>query len=150
MKNNPLSLHVRQIVRAPVESVFDAWTQPSHLLKWWGPKDVTCIDASVDLQVGGRYRLGNRFPDGSVIWIAGEYLEIARPHRLVFSWSIEGGARHDERVTVEFRRLSDDDATEVTVLHEEISDNAVRDSHEAGWIGCLDGLTQHLEPSGDG
>ena len=50
-----------------------------------GPKDDTCPAAEIDLRVGGRYRIANRFADGRVVWIAGEFESIERPHRLIFS-----------------------------------------------------------------
>src|SRR5207237_939053 len=44
--------------------------------------------------VGGGYRIANQRPDGSLIWIAGEFLVVEPPHRLVFTWQLEpGGAR---------------------------------------------------------
>jgi uncharacterized protein YndB with AHSA1/START domain len=45
----------------------------------WGPEGVSCIAAEVDLRVGGRYRIANKFPDGRVFWIVGE-LQIIEPH----------------------------------------------------------------------
>lgn len=139
-------LIVRQIVLAPRARVFEAWTQPKHLLQWWGPKHVTCVGASVDLKVGGRYRLGNRFPDGSVLWIGGAYEEILHPSRLVFRWAIEGKDDNGERVAVDLLERDDGQATEVIVTHERIPDGETRRDHAAGWEGCLDGLTRYFNP----
>jgi uncharacterized protein YndB with AHSA1/START domain len=68
-----ITLVVRKTIRATRERLFDAWTQPIQLRQWWGPEDVECLDAEVDLRVGGRYRIANRFPDGRVVWITGEF-----------------------------------------------------------------------------
>jgi hypothetical protein len=46
------------------------------------------------------------------------------------------------RVTVRFEPRGD--ATEVTIVHEQIPSPAVRDSHEQGWRGCLEGLERHF------
>src|SRR5262249_47241843 len=46
-------LIVRRVIRAPVERVFAAWTEPAHLVRWWGPAPVVCCGAEVDLRVGG-------------------------------------------------------------------------------------------------
>ena len=67
------TLVVRRIIRASAQYLFDVWTQPEHLKQWWGPANVTCIDASLDLRIGGGYRLGNRLPDGTVVLIAGQF-----------------------------------------------------------------------------
>lgn len=139
-------LIVRQIVLAPRARVFEAWTDPRHLVKWWGPKNVTCIGVSVDLKVGGFYRIGNRFPDGSVLWIGGTYEEILHPSRLVFGWTIEGKDDTGERVAVDLLERDDGRATEVIVTHARIPDVETRRGHQGGWEGCLDGLRRYLSP----
>jgi uncharacterized protein YndB with AHSA1/START domain len=135
-------LIVRKSIRASPERVFDAWTQPEHLKLWWGPKSVECIDAEVDLRVGGRYRIANQFPDGKILWISGEFETIERPHRLVYTWRV-GSEAAAERVTVTFEERAK--KTEVIVMHERIPTQAMRDMHEQGWVGCLDGLVDYLE-----
>jgi uncharacterized protein YndB with AHSA1/START domain len=55
-----------------------------------GPEGVSCIAAEVDLRVGGRYRIANKFPDGRVVWIVGELQIIEPPHRLTYTWQLKG------------------------------------------------------------
>src|SRR5947209_2161229 len=78
-------------VRAPVERVFAAWTQPARLQEWWGPEPITCPEAEVDLRVGGHYRIANRYADGTIVWISGEFERIEAPHTLVYTWSLAPG-----------------------------------------------------------
>jgi uncharacterized protein YndB with AHSA1/START domain len=137
-----VTLIVRRTIRASTERLFDAWTQPEQLKQWWGPASVDCIDAKVDLRVGGRYRIANQFPDGKVLWIAGEFECIERPRRLVYTWRLESAEGPPERVTVTFEER--DSGTEVVVTHERIPTKAMRDMHEQGWLGCLDGLAEFL------
>jgi uncharacterized protein YndB with AHSA1/START domain len=136
-----ITLVVRKLIRASPERLFDAWTRPEELRKWWGPKSITCIGAEIDLKVGGRYRIANQFPDGKVLWIGGEFELIERPGRLVFGWQLESPSAAAERVTVTFAARGE--STEVTVTHERIADAATRNLHEQGWLGCLDGLAQY-------
>jgi uncharacterized protein YndB with AHSA1/START domain len=145
-----LTLIVRRTIRATPERLFAAWTEPAQLQRWWGPAQVECPVAEIDLRVGGRYRLANRFPDGSVWWIAGTFEAITPPRLLIYSWELSAGAiapggapppaQAVERVTVRFERKGD--ATEIVVTHERIADEAARVSHEQGWLGCLDGLAE--------
>lgn len=137
-----VTLVVRKTIRATPERLFDAWTQPEQLKKWWGPQSVACIDAEVDLQVGGRYRIANQFPDGKVLWISGEFAAIERPRRLVYTWRLDSEAGPSERVTVAFEVRGQ--STEVIVTHERIPNTAMRDMHEQGWLGCLDGLAEYM------
>jgi uncharacterized protein YndB with AHSA1/START domain len=108
----------------------------------WGPRPVTCSYAEVDLRVGGGYRIVNALPDGTSVVIEGEFEQIEPPHKLVYTWRM--GPEHPElsRVTVHFEARGD--ATEVIVVHEQIASRALRDSHEHGWRGCLDGLARHF------
>jgi uncharacterized protein YndB with AHSA1/START domain len=79
------TLVVRRRIHATPEKLFAAWTQPEHLVRWWGPQGVACPAAEIDLRVGGAYRLANRFPDGTVVWIAGVFELIEPPHRLMYT-----------------------------------------------------------------
>jgi uncharacterized protein YndB with AHSA1/START domain len=135
-------LVVRRTIRASAERVFDAWTQPEHLRAWWGPRPVTCSGAEVDLRVGGHYRIANALPDGNTVVIEGEFREILRPQRLVYTWRMGEGAAQSSLVTVRFEASGE--ATEVIIVHENVSSGAERDSHEQGWIGCLDGLEAYF------
>lgn len=135
-------LVVRRTIRATPEVLFAAWTQPSHLVKWWGPSGVECVEAQVDLRVGGAYRIANRFPDGRVVWISGDFESIDPPRTLIYTWQLDGSAGAPERVTVRFDARGD--ATEVVITHERIADPETRRGHEAGWDGCLDGLAAYV------
>jgi len=139
-----LSLTVRRTIRAAAERVFAAWTQPGRLTDWWGPEPITCPSAEVDLRVGGRYRIANRYSNGTMIWIVGEFERVEPPHVLIYSWSLEPGPPMSSRVTVQFEPRSED-VTEVIVCHERLPDAALRDMHEQGWNGCLAGLAAYLE-----
>jgi uncharacterized protein YndB with AHSA1/START domain len=137
-----MNLVVSRIISASAERLFKAWTEPEQLKQWWGPESVTCIEAEVDLRVGGHYRIGNRFPDGSVIWISGKFELVDAPHRLVYTWQI-GTDPREELVSVSFRATRDGQ-TKVTVEHECIPDARTRDRHEQGWLGCLKKLASFL------
>jgi uncharacterized protein YndB with AHSA1/START domain len=141
-KRGSLTLIVRRVIAATPERLFEAWTSPLELRHWWGPEAVTCTAAEVDLQVGGRYRIANQLPDGTTLWISGEFERIDKPRQLVYTWRVEPGSQPPERVTVTFEARSA--GTEIVVAHERIADAATRDRHEQGWRGCLDGLAGHL------
>jgi uncharacterized protein YndB with AHSA1/START domain len=138
-----ITLVARRTIRAPRERVFAAWTEPEQLRAWWGPRPVTCKDAEVDLRVGGRLRIVNALPDGSTLTIHGEFRAVDPPRRLVYTWTMDDGAREQSLVTVTFE--SRGEHTEVVVVHEDIPSEPVRESHEEGWRGCLDGLERHFD-----
>lgn len=138
-------LVIRRHIAGPIDRVFAAWTDPDQLVRWWGPRDVTCMEALIDLRVGGSYRIANRLPDGTFVWISGTYEAIDPPNLLRFTWSVAGseaGPSEDAASLVTVRCVERDDGTEVTVTHERIADNTIREDHENGWRGCLDGLAE--------
>jgi len=152
---NELDLVVRRKIRATPKKLFGLWTTPDALKTWWGPPGIRCSDASVDLRVGGGYRIVNESSDGTII-IFGTFLVVEPPERLAYSWTVapqaqEQAAREQpvvddairERVDVEFRSV--DDGTEVIVVHKRIETQVAREGHERGWIGCLDGLVALAE-----
>lgn len=142
-RESGVTLVVRRTIQGPAERVFQAWTNAEQVRRWWGTKEIACVGAEIDLRVGGAYRIGNKLPDGKLLWITGEFEKIEAPRELVFTWRVEGQAGAAERVTVRLEARGS--ATEVTVTHERIANVAVRDQHEYGWRGCLDGLAKYLE-----
>jgi uncharacterized protein YndB with AHSA1/START domain len=78
-------LIIERVFDAPRELVFDVFTQPEHLQKWWGPKMVSVTLAEFDARPGGKIFTAERSPDGAMNYIAGVVREIERPSRVVFS-----------------------------------------------------------------
>jgi uncharacterized protein YndB with AHSA1/START domain len=81
---------------APRELVFDAWTNPKHLARWWGPDGFTTTTRAVDIRPGGVWRFVMHGPDGTDYENSITYDEIVRPERLVYSHS---GGEEVEPVT---------------------------------------------------
>lgn len=134
------SLRVQRSYEASPEEVFNAWTNPEVLRRWWAvhPDGSTPV-AEVDLRVGGRYRLSMESPEGERHTVQGEYMEIDRPRRLVYSWQWEldaGGLGPASTVTVEFRER--DEHTEVVLEHAGLPDAESRNRHAQGWTACMD------------
>ncbi len=77
-------LIVSHLYEAPIQLVFNAWTHPEHLMKWWAPKNFTTSYCSVDLKIGGLFRYCMYSPDGVHIWGKGVYTEINAPFRLAY------------------------------------------------------------------
>jgi uncharacterized protein YndB with AHSA1/START domain len=59
-------LLVTRVFKAPRTLVFKAWTDPKHLVQWWGPKDFTNPVCEVDVWSGGTMRIHMRDPDGAL------------------------------------------------------------------------------------
>lgn len=70
---------------APPELVFSAWTSPSQMARWWGPKGFTNPVCNLDVRPGGKIYVVMRGPNGIDYPMGGEFREIAPPDRLVFT-----------------------------------------------------------------
>ncbi len=145
-----MSLRVERTFDAPAEDVFDAWTNPEVLKRWWsvGPTWNTPT-VEVDLRVGGSYRLSMENPENGVRYtVIGEYKEIDRPERLLYSWAWESepgaagnGPTPDPHVSlVSVRFLAQGEQTRVVLEHSGFASQESAVQHEAGWIGCLENL----------
>lgn len=78
-------LVITRVFDAPVALVWQAWTDPAHFKRWWGPKDFTTPVAQMDLRVGGKYLFCMRSPTGQDYWGTGVFREIVPFKRLVFT-----------------------------------------------------------------
>ena len=79
-------LVVTRTFNAPAHIVFDAWTKPELVMRWWAPRSsgMKLLACEIDLRVGGAWRFVNRHPKGEAAFY-GEYREITPPSRLVFT-----------------------------------------------------------------
>ncbi len=147
----PFSLVINRTINAPRERVFEAWTNPEHLHRWWAAREnYTAPIAEVDLRTGGSYRLGMQDPEREHPFVVrGVYREVTPPEKLVFTWGWEkapddlsAGEPAETLVTIEF--FDRDGSTEIRLTHEMFSDENMRDDHNRGWGGCFDKLTRYL------
>jgi uncharacterized protein YndB with AHSA1/START domain len=72
---------------APRELVFEAWTVPEHLARWFGPHGVEVQLCEVDARPGGLLRLQHRFGTGEQVTIKGVFDEVIAPSRLCFTFT---------------------------------------------------------------
>ncbi|MGA7671271.1 MAG: SRPBCC family protein [Nitrolancea sp.] len=111
-ENIPTNADDREIVLtrefdAPRELVWEAWTNPEHLGRWWGPDGYTTTIHEMDVRAGGTLRFnmlastGQDFPNYVV------YSEVVRPERLVYKHSGDDEDLHSFQVTTTFDDLGD-------------------------------------------
>jgi len=142
------ALRLEREFEATPEEVFDAWTSPEVLARWWMARPGwDCPGCEVDLRVGGRYVLAMRdSASGNVHAVAGEYREVDRPRRLVYTWCWQGeSGMHPglvTLVTVEFVALGE--RTRVVLEHVGLGSEDSRTRHAEGWNGAFDSLRDRI------
>ncbi len=145
------SVRLTRWLKATPQRVFDAWTNAQQVARWLSPNEaIKQAFTEVDARVGGRFRFGYANPDtGHVNTVAGEYLVVDPPRRLVFTWAwipphdefTADQMNFDSTVTIE---LTDrDGGTQITLTHEKLPTGPITERHIWGWNGALDRLVGH-------
>lgn len=150
-------LVITRTFNAPRELVWQAWTDPKQIVKWWGPKNFTAPVAKIDLRVGGKYLCCMRSPAGQDIWSTGTYREVVPPQRLVCTDSfadsdgnVVPGSHYgmgeefplEMLVTITFEEL--DGKTKMTLKHVGLPES-MSDMTGTGWNESFDKLAQILK-----
>ena len=87
---------------APRELVWKAWTEPEHLIRWWGPDGFTNTFHEVDFRTGGVWRFIMHGPDGTDYDNYVHFLEVVPPELMVFDQGTSAdNVMHSSRVTFE-------------------------------------------------
>jgi uncharacterized protein YndB with AHSA1/START domain len=143
----PPDLIVSRHLRAPRELVWKAWTDPAHIVKWWGPHRFTCPHAEIDLRPGGAVNFEMQAPNGRIYPTTGTVDDVVAPERLVVTTRLEhdGIVMLEVRQTVTFEDRGDE--TRVTlrahVLHAtEAAAGALAFMNE-GWNQAFDKLDSY-------
>jgi len=139
-------LRLERRFAAPREHVFEAWTTPEALKRWWCPPGWHAERMEVDLRVSGAFHLGmRRVSDGSTAAVEGRFLEVQRPERLVYTWRWTGALKDmsESRVTVEF--VDEQGDTRLTLTHDRLPDIPLWHRHRAGWIAACDRMEDALQ-----
>ncbi len=140
---------ITRIFDAPRELVFQAWTDPERLKRWWGPKSFTNPVCEIDPRPGGAIRIHMRAPDGVVYPMTGVFHEVVSPERLVFTSAAlddKGNALFEILNTVTFSEH--DGKTKLTVRASvmKATPEALRflAGMEQGWSQSLDRLAEQV------
>jgi uncharacterized protein YndB with AHSA1/START domain len=137
------TLRMKRTYQAPVQRVFEAWTSPEVMRRWWhAERDWETSEAEVDLRVGGDVRVVMRDSgEDSEYGGGGRYTVVDPPHRLAFSW-VWDHEPHETLIEIEFEES--DGATIVCFTHSGLLDEKSIRSHEGGWSRCFDNLERTL------
>lgn len=121
---------------ASLEKVWDAWTNPDVISKWWLPEGFTESKPNeVDLKVGGGFKYHMQPPEGEAFYAHGIFTEII-PNKLIKSTWLWSHSEQETFLTVEFKESNG--GTELILIHELFTDEEQRNLHADGWEKCLD------------
>jgi len=142
--NPELDLVLDRVVDVPLARVWDAWTKPELVVKWFTPAPWQTVACEIDLRPGGKFNTTMRSPEGQEFPNSGCYLEVVDQERLVFTDSLLPGFRPASTpfmtAILELRPEGKGTRYIATALH---TDAETRAKHEE--MGFVDGWAKALE-----
>ncbi|MCE5319011.1 MAG: metalloregulator ArsR/SmtB family transcription factor [Parachlamydia sp.] len=134
-------LIVKKLIHATCADIFEAWSNPDMLSRWFYPdRPGWRAVSALDFKVGGHYRHEMINEHGASFLHSGTYKEIVPNKKIVFTWNSHNV--HDTLVTVELEPK--ENKTELTLTHELLPNAEERSKHQEGWHTCLSKLTPFL------
>jgi len=140
---------------APIEKVWQAWTDPEILKKWWGPNDVSIPECEVDLKVGGKLRIVMQASEAmgeyaGTLWpMEATFTVVEAPTKLVYEakgWT-EGMADTTTIETTQELSLSEDNGK--TKLHLQAAIHKAGSDAGMAVQGMQYGYSQQLDKLGN-
>lgn len=141
-------------LQAPRALVYKCYTEPKHMVHFWGPRGSSLAECKIDLKVGGVWRVVWCFPDGSGFGYSSVYLEIVAPERLHYrdapdDWTggFDGLPPHQLLTTISLAESEQKTMVTITVRFPSVAE---RDqAMEQGFTGMVnmgnDRLAEYLE-----
>lgn len=140
-------VELRRTIRASRRRIFEAWTRPEEIRKWFGPAGTEVHEAHADVREGGEWSIVMTACDDHAKRneAHGEYVRIIPDQLLSFTWT--PGRWPDEKtlVTIELRDV--EGGTELHLVHEGFTNEEARARHEQGWTGTLEKLAAFVAPA---
>jgi uncharacterized protein YndB with AHSA1/START domain len=151
------ALVIERSLDAPVDLIWQMWTDPHHFKAWYGPEGATIPVAKMDVRVGGTRLVCMKMqtPDGAMqMWFTGKYRDVVENERLVYTESMsdengnvrsasEMGMPEGHPTTTEVRVELEDvgDVTKMVMTHAGIPSDS---PGAAGWTMAFDKLAAHV------
>ena len=138
-----LTVNITKIVKAPITKVFDAWLDPEMLAQFMRPSSKMALSPTTnEAVVDGRFEMLMKIGEQTIPH-TGQYLEIKRPDKLVFTWASPASI-DDSVVTLNFKTIADNQ-TELKLNHVRFIDEERRANHEGGWTRIVGRLIDLLD-----
>ena len=136
-------LEIVRVIKASKKRVFDAWTQPQMIRRWYAPGTMVVQEAESDPRVEGSYSrtmFGSPGPGAAeaTAVIQGRYLRVEPYDLLSFTWEANFAPGQHCVVTISLKEV--EGGTELTLVHEGLAEDSSRESYTRGWTSVLEKL----------
>lgn len=146
-------IHLKKVIRAPLERAFAAWVEPTMLAKWWGPKDFENPVCEIDAQKGGDIYIEMEGPDGTIYPMSGTIEWIDAPKTLLFTTNAlddNGRIMLTDLNTVNFTDINGETTIDIHVEVLKVIKEGLKhvEGMESGWRQSLDRLEEVMKNLG--
>lgn len=140
-------VHITRAFDAAPGLVFDAFTKPELVRRWYGPTGWSLVVCDVDLRVGGAWRFVSHRPDGKTIGQHGIYREVIPGARLVYTESWDEWDAGETLVTMVLSAEGGKTLLQSTLLFpsKDVRDTVLKSGLEKGATETYDKLAQLVE-----
>lgn len=140
------TLSIQRTFEAPIELVWEAWSQPQHIALWWAPKGMETKVIEHNFQVGGYWKFAMAMPDGSEFIAEGVYSEIVELEKIISSADFKPMT---EGVEIQALFAKNGEKTNFTfnVVHPsaEYCKQQEQMGFYNGWVAVFDRLSEYLQ-----
>jgi uncharacterized protein YndB with AHSA1/START domain len=123
---------VRQRLPAPVDIVFDEWTDAARLAEWMCPRPARCLNVQADPRIGGMLVFDIE-EAGSTFRVSGNYLTLERPHQVAFTWSCSTWPDPTIQTVVTVTIEPDGAGASIMTIEHDLLPPALVQQHARGW-----------------
>jgi uncharacterized protein YndB with AHSA1/START domain len=138
---------ITRVFDAPREVIWNAWTDPKQVVRWWGPRGFSLTIHEMDVRPGGVWNHTLHGPDGTDYPTMSVFIEVVKPERIVYSMmgGKKGDPGHQSEVTWTFEAQGDRTKLTLRMLFSsaEVHDHAVKT------YGAVEGGNQTLDRLGE-
>jgi len=152
LKPDPkLDLVLERVIDVPRKLVWEAWTKPEHIVKWFTPAPWQTVHCELDLRPGGKFHFVMRSPEGQDFPHTGCFLEVTPEERLIWTDTLLPGYRPSENpfftaaVTLEARGNSTRYVAMAIHGNEANTKKHADMGFRDGWGKALDQLVAHVK-----
>ena len=132
-RSDGLTLEMNRALPAAHSLVFEVFTDPNELARWWGPEGSSTPSLEFDPSVGENYRIEMQPPEGDAFYLTGEFRVVDRPTRLAYTFRWEDPDPDDVETVVDLSFRDFGESTEVVFTQGLFKTEARRALHRDGW-----------------
>jgi uncharacterized protein YndB with AHSA1/START domain len=145
-RSNGLTLEMNRALAAASSLLFEAFTDPSELARWWGPEGFSTPDLEFEPRVGESYRIEMQPPEGDPFHLTGEFRVVDPPSRLAFTFRWEDPDPDDVETLVDLSFRDFGESTQVVLTQGLFKTEARRALHRGGWTDSFNKLEGARSP----